>query len=79
MVTNEHIAKLSGLTNITHMNEVLDNICVVRIVGTPEHARVRKVWSKEKKTLNFSDKKSSALLSGRSNNFDKFYETLFLE
>jgi glutaminyl-peptide cyclotransferase len=50
-LTNEQIIMFSGLTNITHMNEVLDNICVVRIVGTPEHARVREVRSKQEKAL----------------------------
>ncbi|XP_024890027.1 glutaminyl-peptide cyclotransferase isoform X1 [Temnothorax curvispinosus] len=40
-LTNEQVATLSGLTNVTHMNEVLDNICVVRIVGTAEHATVK--------------------------------------
>jgi len=42
-LTNEQIATFSGLTNVTHMNEVLDNICVVRIVGTAEHTRVKEV------------------------------------
>ncbi|XP_029173119.1 glutaminyl-peptide cyclotransferase [Nylanderia fulva] len=40
-LTNEQVTTLSGLSNITNMNEILDNICVVRIVGTPEHMRVR--------------------------------------
>ncbi|EFN88893.1 glutaminyl-peptide cyclotransferase [Harpegnathos saltator] len=40
-LTIEQIARLSDLTNITHMNEILDNICVVRIVGTPGHTNVK--------------------------------------
>lgn len=44
-LTNKQIATLSDLTNVTHTNEVLDNICVVRIVGTVEHAKVKKVRS----------------------------------
>ncbi|KAL0101071.1 hypothetical protein PUN28_018735 [Cardiocondyla obscurior] len=53
-LTNEQIVTLSGLTNISHMNELLDNICVVRIVGTPEHARVKKYIKKSLRNLNWT-------------------------
>ncbi|KAL6261768.1 hypothetical protein P5V15_006857 [Pogonomyrmex californicus] len=53
-LTNEQIATLAGLTNVTHMNEVLDNICVVRIVGTPEHARVREYIKRTMKGLGWT-------------------------
>ncbi|XP_063987531.1 glutaminyl-peptide cyclotransferase-like isoform X2 [Diachasmimorpha longicaudata] len=33
---------LSQLSNTTNLNEILDNICVVRVVGTPAHGRVGK-------------------------------------
>lgn len=46
-LTDKQIATLSDLTNITNMNEILDNICVVRIVGTPEHTTVREVRKKQ--------------------------------
>ncbi|KYN04047.1 PREDICTED: glutaminyl-peptide cyclotransferase-like [Cyphomyrmex costatus] len=53
-LTNEQIATLSDLTNITHMNEVLDNICVVRIVGTTEHARVKQYIKRSMKGLGWT-------------------------
>ncbi|XP_015116520.1 glutaminyl-peptide cyclotransferase [Diachasma alloeum] len=34
------VRRLSQLSNTTNLNEILDNICVVRVVGTPAHARV---------------------------------------
>ena len=37
------IKTLASLTNVDHMNEVLDNICVVRVVGTSAHSRVGQV------------------------------------
>ncbi|XP_031840537.2 glutaminyl-peptide cyclotransferase [Nomia melanderi] len=40
-LSRSQIHKLADLSNVTHMNEVLDNICVVRIVGTPEHLGVK--------------------------------------
>lgn len=46
-LTNTQVTTLSDLSNITNMNEILDNICVVRIVGTPGHTRVRKVRKKQ--------------------------------
>lgn len=49
---DKQIATLSDLSNVTHMNEILDNICVVRIVGTPEHMRVREV-RKEQRIFKF--------------------------
>ncbi|XP_033326831.1 glutaminyl-peptide cyclotransferase [Megalopta genalis] len=40
-LSSSQINRLADLSNVTHLNEVLDNICVVRIVGTPEHGRVK--------------------------------------
>ncbi|XP_076245540.1 glutaminyl-peptide cyclotransferase isoform X2 [Calliopsis andreniformis] len=45
---------LSDLTNVDHMNEVLDNICVVRIVGTPEHTSVKNYIKKSMQELNWT-------------------------
>lgn len=42
-LSKNQIMKLSDLSNVDHIDEVLDNICVVRIVGTPEHTRVKNV------------------------------------
>ena len=33
---------LAGLSNETHINTVLDNICIPRVVGTKNHQAVRK-------------------------------------
>lgn len=40
-LSSSQINSLADLSNVTHTNEVLDNICVVRIVGTPEHGTVK--------------------------------------
>ncbi|XP_071553177.1 glutaminyl-peptide cyclotransferase [Temnothorax nylanderi] len=53
-LTNEQVATLSGLTNVTHMNEVLDNICVVRIVGTAEHATVKEYIKRSMENLGWT-------------------------
>lgn len=31
---------ISELSNVTHLNEALDNICIPRVVGTPNHDKV---------------------------------------
>ncbi|CAK9798047.1 Glutaminyl-peptide cyclotransferase [Anthophora quadrimaculata] len=41
ILSTKQIVRLSDLSNVNHMDEVLDNICVVRIVGTPEHTMVK--------------------------------------
>ncbi|XP_012543359.1 glutaminyl-peptide cyclotransferase isoform X2 [Monomorium pharaonis] len=53
-LTNEQVATLSDLANVTHLNEVLDNICVVRIVGTPEHAMVKEYIKRSMKNLGWT-------------------------
>ncbi|XP_039309752.1 glutaminyl-peptide cyclotransferase isoform X2 [Solenopsis invicta] len=53
-LTNKQIATLSDLTNVTHTNEVLDNICVVRIVGTVEHAKVKKYIKRSMESLGWT-------------------------
>ncbi|KYN27855.1 PREDICTED: glutaminyl-peptide cyclotransferase [Trachymyrmex cornetzi] len=53
-LTNEQVVTLSDLTNITHMNEVLDNICIVRIVGTTEHTRVKEYIKRSMKGLGWT-------------------------
>lgn len=34
------------MSNITNMEHVLDNICIVRVVGSPQHKKVKDVSSK---------------------------------
>ena len=42
-LNQSQIKVLANLTNVTHMNQVLDNICIPRVVGTSGHERVRQV------------------------------------
>ncbi|XP_029658819.1 glutaminyl-peptide cyclotransferase-like [Formica exsecta] len=53
-LTNKQVATLSDLSNVTHMNEILDNICVVRIVGTPEHISVREYIKRSLRDLGWT-------------------------
>ncbi|XP_033297711.1 LOW QUALITY PROTEIN: glutaminyl-peptide cyclotransferase-like [Bombus bifarius] len=53
-LSRNQIITLSDLSNVDHMNEVLDNICVVRIVGTPEHTRVKDYIKKSMNDLNWT-------------------------
>ncbi|XP_043508941.1 glutaminyl-peptide cyclotransferase isoform X1 [Frieseomelitta varia] len=53
-LSRNQIIKLSDLSNVNHMNEVLDNICVVRIVGTPEHTKVKDYIKKSMKDLGWT-------------------------
>lgn len=39
----QQINALASLTDKRNMDEILDNICVPRVVGTPGHERVKKV------------------------------------
>lgn len=42
-LTEEQIRKIISLTNVAHMDEILDNICVPRVVGTRQHENVKNV------------------------------------
>ncbi|KOX78388.1 Glutaminyl-peptide cyclotransferase, partial [Melipona quadrifasciata] len=53
-LSRTQILKLSDLSNVNHMNEVLDNICVVRIVGTPEHTKVKHYIKRSMKDLGWT-------------------------
>lgn len=53
-LVDNQIATLSNLSNVTHMNEILDNICIVRIVGTPEHVKVRQYIKKSMRDLGWT-------------------------
>ncbi|KAL6442917.1 hypothetical protein ACFW04_002746 [Cataglyphis niger] len=53
-LTNKQVATLSDLSNVTHMNEILDNICIVRIVGTPEHMNVRQYIKRSMRDLSWT-------------------------
>lgn len=45
---------MSNLSNVSHLNEILDNICIVRIVGTPEHTKVKNYIKKSLEDLNWT-------------------------
>ncbi|XP_043248891.1 glutaminyl-peptide cyclotransferase isoform X1 [Colletes gigas] len=53
-LSGNQIHELSDLSNVGHMEEILDNICVVRIVGTSEHARVKNYIKKSMQDLNWT-------------------------
>jgi glutaminyl-peptide cyclotransferase len=52
-VANHKVANLVKLSNVNHFNEVLDNILVPRVVGTPGHDKVRDYIVKTMKALNW--------------------------
>ncbi|XP_014209441.1 glutaminyl-peptide cyclotransferase-like [Copidosoma floridanum] len=41
-LTRDQVKKLVGLTDVRHMNSVLDNICIPRTVGSKNHENVKK-------------------------------------
>ncbi|XP_001604164.2 glutaminyl-peptide cyclotransferase isoform X1 [Nasonia vitripennis] len=45
---------LASLSNVDHMNEVLDNVCIPRVVGTPGHKQVREYITSSMKNLNWT-------------------------
>ncbi|XP_011493974.1 PREDICTED: glutaminyl-peptide cyclotransferase [Ceratosolen solmsi marchali] len=53
-MTRSDINALAYLTNIHHINNVLKNICIVRVVGTPGHLKVKKYIKSTLKSLNWS-------------------------
>nr|ARK19995.1 glutaminyl-peptide cyclotransferase [Ampulex compressa] len=53
-LSDVQIETLNQIENITQLNEVLDNICVVRIVGTPEHTKVKNYIKRKMKDLNWT-------------------------
>lgn len=53
-LSKSQIAALSDLSNVTHIDQVLDNICVVRIVGTPEHTTVKNYIKKSMTDLGWA-------------------------
>ncbi|XP_066592316.1 glutaminyl-peptide cyclotransferase [Prorops nasuta] len=55
-LSNNKIRELSDLSNITHVNEVLDNICIVRVVGSPGHTLVKNYIKKTMRDLNWDVK-----------------------
>lgn len=43
-ILNENqIVTLARLSNLTHVEDVLDKICIKRVVGTDEHEEVKDV------------------------------------
>ncbi|XP_056629650.1 glutaminyl-peptide cyclotransferase-like [Diorhabda sublineata] len=48
------IKYLAGLSNINYINEILDNILIQRVVGTPGHQKVFDYINKELKDLNWT-------------------------
>ncbi|KAF7400596.1 hypothetical protein HZH66_005780 [Vespula vulgaris] len=53
-LTNEQIVTLADMSNITNMEHVLDNICIVRIVGSPQHKKVKDYITKTMSDLNWT-------------------------
>lgn len=51
MLTNNDLQYLSALSDRKHLNRVLDNILIPRIVGTENHEKVVKYIVKEMKRL----------------------------
>ncbi|XP_051173631.1 glutaminyl-peptide cyclotransferase-like [Leptopilina boulardi] len=45
---------LAQLSNLTHMDEILDNICIERVVGTPNHEAVKEYISNSMSNLGWS-------------------------
>lgn len=42
-LNENQINTLAQLSNLTHMDEILDNICIERVVGTQQHEEVKEV------------------------------------
>ncbi|KAK2584777.1 hypothetical protein KPH14_007099 [Odynerus spinipes] len=53
-LTNEQMGKLADMSNVTNMEHILDNICIVRVVGSPQHKQVKNYIKKTMKDLNWS-------------------------
>lgn len=53
-LTNEQMAKLADMSNVTNMEHILDNICIVRVVGSPQHKQVKDYIKKSMKDLNWT-------------------------
>ncbi|XP_074040722.1 glutaminyl-peptide cyclotransferase isoform X2 [Leptinotarsa decemlineata] len=53
-LSNAEIRFLAGLTNSEYTNEVLDNILIPRVVGTPNHKKVFEYIKKELQKLNWN-------------------------
>ncbi|KAL2726796.1 glutaminyl-peptide cyclotransferase [Vespula squamosa] len=53
-LTNEQIVTLADMSNITNMEHVLDNICIVRVVGSPQHKKVKDYITKTMSDLNWT-------------------------
>ncbi|KAK0168171.1 hypothetical protein PV327_001997 [Microctonus hyperodae] len=53
-LTEEQIRKLIALTNVAHMDEILDNICVPRVVGTQQHENVKNYIKRSMENLEWN-------------------------
>ncbi|XP_034940547.1 glutaminyl-peptide cyclotransferase-like [Chelonus insularis] len=53
-LSDEEIIRLNDLTNVTNIDEILDNICVVRNVGSPGHDKVRDYIHRSMKDLGWN-------------------------
>lgn len=52
--SNADIRTLASLSNIQYTNEVLNNILIPRVVGTPNHDKVFEYIKKELRKLNWT-------------------------
>ncbi|XP_050306313.1 glutaminyl-peptide cyclotransferase-like isoform X2 [Anthonomus grandis grandis] len=50
-LTNGDIKQLAALSNVTHLNQAIDNILIPRVVGTKNHEKVFKYISSELENL----------------------------
>nr|XP_034188813.1 glutaminyl-peptide cyclotransferase isoform X1 [Osmia lignaria] len=53
-LSRSQILEISELSNVNHMDQILSNICTVRIVGTPEHTRVKNYIKESMRNLNWT-------------------------
>ncbi|XP_043271682.1 glutaminyl-peptide cyclotransferase [Venturia canescens] len=53
-LNENQLARIAGMTNIRHMNEVLDKICIPRVVGSSGHKKVKKYLKDSMKSLGWT-------------------------
>ncbi|XP_057332682.1 glutaminyl-peptide cyclotransferase-like [Microplitis mediator] len=53
-LSNTQIQSLASLSNVSHVEEILNEICIVRVVGSLNHAKVKNYIKKTMKNLGWS-------------------------
>ncbi|KAG8041313.1 hypothetical protein G9C98_002301 [Cotesia typhae] len=54
ILSNSEVRTLASLSNVSHVEEVLNEICIVRVVGSLNHAKVKNYIKKIMKNLGWS-------------------------